>query len=871
MKQWWNWRKRDAELEKEIQHHLQMAATERKERGASVHEAQSAARREFGNVELVKEVTRDRWGWRWLEDLYEDLRYGLRILRKSPGFTAVAILTLALGIGANTTIFSVIDAVLLRPLPYQNPSRLTMIWQSDAAHRSSGAWFNTYREFEEWRKQSKSFQKLAAFTWARVPTVIRLNGKPEHAVGIPVSADFFSALGVRAAYGRTFVPEDSQEACAAVLSNAFWRGELASAKIVGQTLTVNDTPCRILGIMPENFSFYPKQTQLWTLIPAQGEFAEHPWDSLVGVLGLLRPGVTPTSAQAELAELQSRIISGASPGLLALKPEPDVLDLQSEFVWLTGRNLRTSLIVLLAAVGFVLLIACVNVATLFLGRAAEREREFAVRAALGSTRLRVVRQLLTEALLLAVAGSALAILFAVAAIHYLNATNSTDLPPGNPVTLNWQVLLFTAALSIFAAFVFSLMPAREASRYEISGLLKAQSGGSQRAARTFIVAEVTLSLMLFAGASLMLESFFLMSSTKLGFEPANLLTADIHLPQTTYSSSQLRLNFFSMLKTKFAGIPGVAGITFAPIVPSGNNLLSVEERLASENTALGHNVREAVVDDDYFRVLAIRLLQGREFDSRDQQQTLPVAIVNEELAKEYLRGSPIGQHIKLGKPDDKSPWLTIVGVVGDVKSFTVFKEMAFVTDPCVYRPLPQDAPAYLSLFVRSLQHSGALSPKIRDAFSQMDPSLPPLDLITMNDWLAQFLAQPRFRAVLLSIFGVLGLVLSSIGIFGVLSQSVTQRRREIGIRVALGAQHGDTVRLVLREALTLTAIGIVLGVAAALTLTRAISSLLYGVSAADPLTLAAVALLIFVVALLACYLPARRATRVDPIVALRYE
>ena len=803
--------------------------------------------------------------------LLSDLRYAFRSLLRAPSFTLAVVAVLALGIGANTAIFSIVDAVLLKPLPYRYPERLTIIWQSDAAHRASGAWFDTYREFEQWAQYSKGFEKLAAFTWAHQPITVRLQGKLERVLGIPVTTSFFSTLGVKAAHGRTFAPEDSQNACAVVLSDAFWHGELGGSDIVGRTLIVDDKPCLVAGIMPNDSSFYPKRTQLWMLIPPQGEYAKHPWNSMVGVVGLLSPGVTRASAEAELTALQAQVISEAPPESVLRNAEPVVLDLQSEFVWLTGRNLRVSLILLFAAVTFVLLIACGNVATLFLGRAAERQREFGVRAALGSSRLRIIRQLLTESLLLSVSGAVLGMFLATAGIRYLNAANPVDLPPGNPITIDWQILAFTAFLAILSAVLFGLAPAWKASRYDLNAILKNASRRSHLSSKYFVVSEVALSLVLLAGAALMIESLHRLISTPLGFEPAHLLAANIDLPSKTYSTADQRLNFYHALKNGVLDLPGVQGVAFAPLSFSGSTALSVEGKRGEYHGAVANDVSEAIVDADYFRVTEVPLLKGREFDVTDQQKTLPVAIVNEALARKYFQGDPVGQHIKLGKPEDKNPWLTVVGVVGNVKGFVVFKEMGYVTDPCVYLPLTQSPDSRVAIFVRSSQDPRVLTLAIRREFSHLDGSLPPLDLTTMHDWLSQFYTQPRLRALLLSIFGSLGLVLCSIGIFGVVSQSVAQRRHEIGIRMALGARQRDTLHLVLREGLGFVAVGILIGAAGALALTRAISGLLYGVTPTDPQTLAAVAALLIFVALAACYIPARRAIRVDPMIVLRHE
>lgn len=865
-------RELDRDLEREIQAHLELKTDENIAKGMPPEEARRAARLGLGGPEQVKEAVRAARVGAWLDTCIQDVRFGFRILRRRPVITSVALLTLAIGIGANTAIFSVVYAVLLKPLPFRNPSRLTIIWQTDAAHRATGAYFDTYREFEEWQRDSQSFEKLAAITWARVNTTIRLNGKVASVVAIPVSADFFSTLGVEAERGRTFIPEDSRNACTAVLSDGFWHGELGSADIVGHTLTINDQPCVVIGIMPKDFSFYPKQTQLWTLLPPDGEYAKNPWTSVVGVVGLLKPGVTRASGNAELAALQKRIIGETTIPILR-QTEPVVLGLHYDFVWLTGRNLRTSLIVLFAAVTFVLLIACVNLATLFLGRAVERQQEFGVRAALGASRSRTLRQLLTEGLLLATGGALLGILLATAVVRYLNAANPVELPPGNAVAMDWRVLAFTALLSILSVVVFALVPAWKASRYDLNALLKRDRISSHRAATVFIIAEVALSLMLLAGAGLLTQSLLRLTSTPLGFQPAHLVVGNIDLPAKTYSLPARRLAFYDEVKSRVARLPGVKGVAFGPLGSGADNTLDIEGKPAPSHPDVQDAVSVADVDSDYFRVMEIPLMDGREFDQGDEQRALPVAIVNEALAKKFFNGDPIGQHIRFWQPGNNGRWLTIVGIVGNAKGFTVFKEMGYVTDPAVYVPLTQatDARLRVAILVRSTLSAGSLIPAIRTAFSSVDANLPAPDLTTINDWLSQFYSQPRLRAVLLSVFATLGLLLCAIGVFGVLSQSVTQHRREIGIRMALGAQPQYILRGVLGHGARITLIGIAVGVVASLGLTRLITTMLYGVSATDPLTFVAVTAVLLVVALLACWIPARKAMRVDPMATLRHE
>ena len=485
-----------------------------------------------------------------MDPLVRDLRFGLRMIKNSPGFTAVAIITLALGIGANTAIFSLLDAVLLRPLPYQNANRLTVIWQSDAKRQKTGAIFDTYREFEEWTRHSHSFEKLAALTWATAGGILVWQGKPQQVLAIPTSVDFFSLLGVHAAQGRTFASEDLKNPCTVVLSHGFWQDNLGGAPhLVGRSLIINKKACTVAGIMPKDFSFYPIQTQLWTLLTPDSAYAKHPWESEVGVFGLLKPGVSRASAQAELITLQKRMIGEAPPDLTALRMLPDVLNLQREFTWLAGRNLRTSLITVFVAAALVLLIACVNVANLLLGRASERQKELGIRAALGSGRSRLIRQLLTESMLLSVGGASFGIFIAIAGIRYFRAANAVQLPPGNPVTANWQVLAFTAFLAILTGLLFGLVPAWKVSRLDLNEALKESSRSisrgalSHRAGRVMVVAEVALSLALLVGAGLLIESVGRLNSTPLGFQPDHILTATIRLPSSAYPKPEQRIRF----------------------------------------------------------------------------------------------------------------------------------------------------------------------------------------------------------------------------------------------------------------------------------------------------------------------------------------
>jgi putative ABC transport system permease protein len=770
-------------------------------------------------------------------------------------------------------MFSVVEAVLLRPLPYQHADRLVVVWQTDARHRETGGWFDTYREFENWEQHSHSFEKLAAATWATGGETLLWHGDRRDVLAIPVSLNFFSMLGVPAQLGRTFTQADLANRCSVVLAHNFWQSRLGGTPgLVGQSLTLGDKDCAVIGIMPRDFSFYPKQTELWTLITPESAYAKRPWETNVGVFGLLQPEVSRAAAEAELGALQKRIMAEAPAYWVRLNLYPDALDLQQDFTWLTGRNLRKGLIVLLCAVFFVLLIACMNVANLLLGRASERERELGIRAALGSGRARLVRQLLTESVLLAACGATLGVLIAFAGIGYLRITNSLDLPPGNPVSLNAQVFAFTAIVTVLTGLLFGLVPAWKASRLDLNEVLKTSGRGmagalSQRAGRILVVAEVALSMVLLAGAGLLIESVDRLSSTPLGFRPDHLLVERLALPSATYPNAEQRTRFYDRLALDLGAVPGVGGVALSPDVGSEGNPLAVEGRPSA-----GPTVNEQSVSAGYFQVMGIRLLRGREFDRRDREQTLPVAVVNQALSREFFPNEdPVGRQIKLGRPEDKQPWLTIVGVAEDVKSTTVFKEMGYVEDPTVYRPLKQDPVAPVSIHLRTAGDPLLLARAVRGEISELDGNLAPADPQTMNQWLSQFRTQPRLRAIVLAIFAGLALLLTAIGVYGVIAQSVLQRTHEIGVRMALGAERREVLILMIGRGLVLTLTGVGVGVAAGLGLTRLLVGLLYGVGPSDPAIFLGASLLLTVVALSASYVPARRASKVDPMVALRYE
>jgi predicted permease len=868
----------EVDLDEEVHSHFEMLTEENIRAGMSPKEAQRAARLEIGGIEQVKERVREERIGTSLHSVITDCRFGLRQLRKNPGFTAVAALTLALGIGANTALFSIVDAVLLRPLPYQSADRLVAVWSTEIGQPGTKI-FAPYRDFEEFQTRNRSFEKLAALTWARAGEILTWRGSPHEVLAIPASADFFSLLGVSAAQGRTFGPEDMQNGCTVVLAHSFWQNELTSASdIVGSTLTLNGKPCAVAGVMPKEFEFYPKQTALWTLITPDSEFLRKPFDSVVGIFGRLKPGTSITEAERELNALHERVVQQSPAGSWVAHTVPIVRDLREQFTWMAGRNLRTALLVLSAAVGLVLVIACLNVANLLIGRFVERQRELAVRAALGSGRSRLMRQLLVESLLLATLGALAGVLFAVTGVHFFNSANPIELPPGNPVGVNLRVLGFTTFLATVTGLIFGLVPAWRASEVDLNEVLKQSSrsvtyGKSHRASRGLVVGQVTLSLVLLAGAGLLIESIVRLGSVPLGFRPDHLLTAEVALPHAAYSDAIQRVTFYRKLIGNLGVLPGLEGVALCSSLPPYNggasSELAVAGRVAIENLEAVNSVETS---SGYFHVLGIPLLRGREFDSRDREESQRVAIVNDEMARKYFpKEDPMGQQIKLGKADAKVPWLTIIGVVGNEKRTIVYQEMGYVEPALVYLPVEQSSAASMGLVMRVAANPLVLSPILQREVSHLDSGVPVYDVRTMTDRYSEFLAHPRFRAIIMGIVAGLTLLLAAVGVYGVLAQSVSQRTQEIGVRLALGAHRQDILRLILGQGTKLTLMGVGIGTIAALALTRLMSSLLFRVSPIDPLTFASVIVLLTFVALLASYIPARRAIRVDPMIALRYE
>jgi len=844
--------------DEEVQFHLSLIEQRIIEAGMSPEIARVQARREFGNPTVITERALDAWPYAFLDTLAQDVGYALRLIARKPGFAAIVALTLALGIGANTAVFSVVEAVILRPLPYKDPSRLVSIWLRNVHETGTSKMFDSLRDYRAFAR-ARSFEQTAAATWAAGDRLLRGYGPAQGILAMPVSESFFTLLGVPAARGRTFAPEDMQRGCSVVISHRLWRGPLAGDRaIVGKSITLDDRPCAVLGVMPRSFTFYPTAAQAWVLLIP--DFSPPPDKIPLGIFARLRPGVTIGQAQAEVSALHTAL--SRSDGL-ERDLAPMVAGLHGEFTFLAEGRLRATLWILLAAVAFVLLIVCLNVANLLLGQAFARRREFAVRAALGSGRARLARQLLTEGLLLAAAGGAAGVAVAFAAIRYFRAAAPIEMPPGADVRMSWSILAFTAAMSVGTALLFGALPAWRASRLDAIESLRAGRSSAQatpqRLMKVLIAVEMALSLVLLAGAGLLIQSALRMGSEPLGFESRGLVTAGIGLPEEGYQDA-VRLQFYD----RVLGALGDNAALSTGLPPYGLAIASL--RIQGQELSGAHYVGQQSVSLRYLQVMGEPLLRGREFTGRDRTSSEPVVIVNQELARRYFPNmDPIGRRIALNDPSKANPWRVIVGVVADEKRAGGFDRVGWAEMPMVLKPLAQDPPRSASIVARG---SGA---DLRRAVAGIDERAAVGPVETMDARLRKMLAYPRFRAALLGAFAVFAVLLASIGLYGVLGQFVVLRTPEIGVRMAMGARYPDVLRLIARQAGGPLAAGLVLGLTGASALSRSLASVLYGVQAGDPVTLVVVSLALIAAGAAAAFFPARRAARLDPMTALRNE
>jgi putative ABC transport system permease protein len=790
---------------------------------------------------------------------------------RNPIFTFTAVLTLAIGIGANIAVFALVDGVFLRPLPYEDPAQLVAIWNQGIHSDSFDKRFDSYRDFEAFKKNAQGFDELAAATWAGLSgRVLTGQGPAREIMAVPVSESFFRLLGVSTVLGRTFTPEDTGAGCSIVLAHKFWSVALQSQSgIADRSLVLDSRSCRVLGVMPAGFEFYPRETDLWILITP---------DSIpqagVGVFGRLKHGVTPLQALSEVASIHSALHQADGK---ERDVRPILRDLQGEFSWLAGRNLRATVWVLFAAVNMVLLIACSNIAGLLLGRSSSRIREMAMRAALGSSRGRLIRQLLTEALMLSFMGAGAGIGVAIAALRFVQSASPVELPVGAELSLRLPVLLFTLSISVLSALIFGMAPALRLSGIDVNGSLKTASRGatlhktSHQFAAVLLIAQTGLSLVLLAGAGLLMKSVLRLDSTPLGFQSENLLMSGVTLTGDAYSNPDKRVRFAEAVQQKVAALPGVleAAVTSA-LPPFGEGVRHALE-LHGQLTAPDHpsSASSQAISPNYFHSMGEALQRGRLFDDRDQPNSQPVAIVNEALVRKYFPDhDPLGQLLRTGESD---PWLTVVGVVSDEKH-SALEEMVWVEEPVLFRPLSQDPRRHISLAIRAANDRIGAGGSIQQAIASIDPDVPVGTPTTMSHQLSRYvLAYPRFRATLLTGFAAFALLLAGLGLYGVLAQVVGQRTQEIGIRMALGAQERHVIGIVLRIAILPVATGVALGIIGSLSATRWIESMLFTVKPDDPSTIAEAAAFLFLTASVAAFVPARRASRVDPAIALRHE
>ena len=809
-----------------------------------------------------------------MERLWQDIRFALRSLRRSPGHTAAALLALALGIGANTAIFSVVYGVLLEPLPYPSPERLVMLIDANPS-RGFDRFTSSPPNFVDWRAQSRSFAGMAAMTRAN-PSLTGGGAEPERLEGAQISAGFFETLEVPPALGRGIGAADDRPGAppVAVLSHELWRRRFgADPTLVGRTIELEGTPHTVVGIAPEGFQF-PSRVEVWTPLALEitpqmrgGHF--------LGVVGRLKPGVPVARAQAELTVIASRLE----------KQYPD-----SNTGWtvnavplreLIVEDVRPALLVLMATVAVVLLIACANVANLLLARMASREREVAVRTALGAGRGRLVRQFLTESVLLALAGAGLGLLVALWGTRALVAMNADNIPRAAEIGLEPPVLLFTLALAVVTGLVFGLVPALHAARPDLQGTLKeggrgASAGVRARSARgALVVVEVALTLVLLVAAGLLLRSLVGLSAVSPGFETAGILTLELNLPEARYPDDDGNPRiaaFYDEVLAEVRGLPSVVSAGAGYPLPLGGSayvLSFVVEGRPEPPPGQEETSHIRFVTPGYLESLAIPLVRGRRLNAGDRDGGLPVAVVNRTMAEKTWPGEEaVGKRFTFDDPgDDDVEWRTVVGVVGDVRHMTLDTEPAAET----YLPMAQAPSSAAVLVVRTDGDPMRLAAPVREAVRRADADLPVFSVRPLTKVVAESLAEQRFRTTLLAIFAGLALVLASVGVYGVISYGVTQRRHEMGLRMALGARREQVQRLVVGQGLRLVLVGAAVGLVAAYLATRLLASFLYGVRATDPLTFAAVPVLLALVALVASWLPARRATQVDPIVALRAE
>jgi len=863
----------DAELDEEVRAHFEHQVEKYVQSGLPPEEARRRARLEFGRFDEVKEDCRDARGVNFIETTIQDVRYGLRLLVKNPGFTAGAVLTLGLSIAANTAVFSVVSAVLLRPLPYSSPDQL--VWITEFWPRLNNTIVPS-PDFLNWRDQNQVFEYIAAYSGFGELNLSG-GGEPERIDGIGVTWNFFTMLGVRPGLGRGFLPQEDQPGGPPVvmLSHSLWRRRFrCDPNLIGRTITLDEKEYTVVGIMPGNFRF-PGDWNPELFAPASLPLKAD-WYSrrlgMVGVIARLKPETSLERAKSDIVTINRRSDKAVSPPFARMRTglQVDVRTLQQHLVG----DVRRALLVLLGAVGFVLLLACANVANLQRTRAVAREKEIAVRAALGAGRWRLARQLLTESLALAALGGLAGLVLGAGGVELLRQWGPHNIPGLESAGFDRWVFAFIVVITAFSGTAFGLAPVFVASRLHLNETLKGarlSAPGGRTAWRLrgpLMVSEVALALPLLIGAGLLTASYVCLTSVDPGFDPGHVLTERIMLPLGKYPNPAQQATFFESVLDRLAKLPGVESVAAASSPPLTSVMSTTSVEVEGEPTPPGTNAGtpECVISSSYFHALRIPLVSGRYLTSHDAHWAPRVAIVNEAFARRFLAGQdPVGRRIRLGGPEGN--WCLIVGLVKNVR------HLPLGADPSaeVFTSYLQDPAPYMTLIVRALSDPASLATPVRDEVQAVDRNQPVYDVATMEQRLSESIAPQRFNTFVLGVFAVMALMLAAIGVYGVMAHSVSQHIHEIGIRMALGAQPRDVMNLVMRHAVQLVALGIGLGIAGALALTRFLSSLLYRVRPTDPVTFVFVSLVLAGVALLATCLPARRATKVDPMVALRYE
>jgi predicted permease len=866
----------EVDLDQEVHSHLQLLIDENIRAGMLPNEAERAARIDLGGIEQVKEQVREVHIGNWLDSVISDCGYGVRQLHKNPGFAAVAVLTLALGIGANTAIFSVVYAVLLKPLPYTNPDQLFTAFQANKQQGIAEAGCS-YPNFEEWRVQNHVFSELAGIDAHQLTLTGR--GEPSVVNTSVVTPELFALLDVKPLAGRIFFPADGKRGAppVALVSEDVWRGRFgADPKITGSSINLDKRPFTVIGIIPAAFRtpFFNTKQEVWiplvqdplfsTLMPQRGTH-------FLPALGRLKPGVSVAQAQAEMDGISERLareFPAENKGWTI-----HLVPLQKEIVG----DVRTALLVLLGAVGLVLLIACANIANLLLTRASSRSKEIAVRTALGAGHARIIRQLLSESVVLGLLSGVVGIALAYWGVQALSSLMPETLPRVNAIRVDNLVLGFALLLSAIAGVAFGLVPAMFAANADIQKTLREGARSSEsrnrRRARSFLaVAEISLAMVLLVSAGLLLRSFAKLTSVSPGFDARHIIKADISLPQFQYSKPRQWAAFSEELLGRIQAEPGLQDSAVAVPQPIANGNINLPFEIVGNPPSSAGASRAAnyvSVSPDYFRVMGIPLLAGRFFNQHDISSAPRVSIISEAMARVYFPNQdPLGRQISFGfDPSGGDAMREIVGIVGNVRDVSLGQNPG----PMMYVPYSQ-APFWgANLVVKTTLSTAGVADAIRKEVQKIDKDLPVTDIAKMSDLINASVAQPRFRTFLLGLFAAMALVLAATGIFGVISYSVSRRTNEIGIRIALGASRKTILGMILRETLILTFLGLAVGLPCALAASHLVGHLLFNVSANDPATLAAVAVCLAAVAALAGYIPARRAMRVDPMVALRYE